>query len=64
VAAPIAIAFMLYRAPVWLGADPSEYSAWVLAFVVPWSIAGVTISVVVTRWLGARVRESNSNLNG
>jgi hypothetical protein len=37
---PFTVAFCLYWSPVWLGADPSEYHAWALVFIVPWFLAG------------------------
>ena len=44
---PLVISYSLYWSPVWLGADSSEYSAWAPLFIVPWYIAGATISSLV-----------------
>jgi hypothetical protein len=49
---PFAASYSLYWLPVWMGADPSEYSAWALLFVGPWSVAGVLASSVVLYWVG------------
>jgi uncharacterized membrane protein len=49
---PLAISYCLYWAPVWLGADSSEYSSWSGVFVVPWSLVGILASVAVM--LGVR----------
>jgi hypothetical protein len=46
--APFVFSYCLYWAPVWLGANPSEYSSWVLAFIVPWYLIGTFLSVVVS----------------
>ena len=45
--APIAISYCLYWSPVWLGAEPSEYSSWSGAFVMPWSLVGIMASAAV-----------------
>ena len=37
---PLILAYSLYWLPVWLGADPSEYSAWALLSVGTWFLAG------------------------
>jgi len=47
VGAPVIVSYSLYWSPVWLGANPSEYSAWSLAFILPWSLVGVLVSVAV-----------------
>lgn len=44
---PLAFAYCLYWTPVWLGNDPSEYSAWQFVVIVPWFIAGVISSSIV-----------------
>lgn len=44
VAVPVLLAYLLYWSPVWLGADASEYSAWSLAFIVPWGLVGALAS--------------------
>lgn len=45
--APIAISYCLYWSPVWLGAEPSEYSSWSGVFVIPWSLVGILASIAV-----------------
>src|SRR5574337_2205126 len=47
VALPAAAAYALYWAPVWLGADPSEYSAWFFVCFVPWFLSGTTTAFTV-----------------
>ena len=51
---PFIIAFSLYWSPVWLGADPSEYHAWALVFIIPWFLAGALPSAVIARILKKR----------
>ena len=48
-AMPYVFAHSLYWAPVWLGAHPSEYSAWALAVVGFWYIVGAILSVFVAK---------------
>lgn len=43
---PLLVALALYKAPVWRGADASEYSAWILAVVLPWAAAGWAAAVL------------------
>jgi hypothetical protein len=45
--APMVISYCLYWAPVWLGADSTEYSSWSGVFVIPWSLVGILASVAV-----------------
>lgn len=52
---PLATAVGLYWVPVWRGADPSEYSAWLLAVVPPWYGAGL-LTAAVTCWAVRRLR--------
>jgi len=48
VIAPIVISYCLYWSPVWLkGHSSSEYSSWEGLFVVPWSLAGFVVFVVI-----------------
>lgn len=47
VAASALLAYTLYWAPVWLGADASEYSTWSLALIIPWSLVGALASTPV-----------------
>jgi len=51
---PFIIAFCLYWTPVWLGADPSEYHAWALVFIIPWFLAGALPSAAIVRILKKR----------
>src|SRR5437868_1472590 len=37
---PLTLAYSLYWLPVWLGSDPSEYSAWAVLVVGTWFLAG------------------------
>jgi hypothetical protein len=37
---PFSLAYCLYWLPVWLGAEPSEFSAWAILFVGAWFLAG------------------------
>jgi hypothetical protein len=48
---PFTVAFCLYWSPVWLGADPSEYHAWALVFIVPWFLAGAIPAAAIVRIL-------------
>jgi hypothetical protein len=41
---PSIFAYSLYRLPVWLGDDASEYSAWAVLLVGAWFIAGAVPS--------------------
>jgi Fe2+ transport system protein B len=52
VVVPFVISFCLYRLPVWLGADGSEYSSWQFLFVGAWFLAGVIPSALVVFILG------------
>lgn len=45
--APIIISHCLYWSPVFFGADSSEYLAWYSFFVLPWSIVGILLSIVI-----------------
>jgi predicted membrane protein len=47
VTAPLAIALIIYWGPTWRRADAPEYSAWVLALVIPWYVGGVVASALV-----------------
>jgi hypothetical protein len=44
---PFIFAYCLYWSPVWLGSDPSEYSAWAVLIVAVWFLAGAVPSVVM-----------------
>lgn len=49
---PLALAFCLYWLPVWLGANPSEYSSWSFLFVGAWFLAGAVPSAVAVLIFG------------
>lgn len=51
---PVLISYSLYWAPVWLGRDSSEYSAWALVCIIPWSVAGVIASIIIERLITSR----------
>jgi hypothetical protein len=44
---PILMAYLLYWMPVWCGANSSEYSAWLLLFMVVWGGVGLVASASV-----------------
>jgi hypothetical protein len=46
VLSPFVFSYGLYWAPVWLGADPSEYYSWSLLFIIPWGFAGLSASLI------------------
>ena len=52
VAVPLILASCLYWLPVWLGANPSEYSSWEFLIVGAWFLAGAIPSVAVVLILG------------
>ncbi len=57
--APLAISCFIYWSPVWFGGYSSPgYSTWGLAFVIPWTIAGVVASGIASdlrlRWLNSK----------
>ena len=45
---PLILAYCVYWIPVWLGANPSEYSAWEAVGVGILSLGGLVASVLVT----------------
>jgi len=47
VVVPFGLAYSLYRLPVWLGADASEYGAWEGICVGAWFLAGMAPSAVI-----------------
>jgi hypothetical protein len=51
---PFTVAVCLYWSPVWLGADPSEYHAWALVFILPWFLTGAIPSAAIVRLLQKR----------
>jgi hypothetical protein len=57
VVVPFTFAYCLYRIPVWLGSDPSEYDAWAILFVGTWFLAGFFPSAVLV--LVLRKRHAN-----
>ena len=55
---PFALAYLLYWSPVWFGgSDPSEYSAWVLICVVPWTLVGMAVSITVAGLIRRMIAE-------
>ena len=52
---PIFLAYSLYRLPVWLGSDPSEYSAWAVLVVGTWFLSGAIPSTALIVVLGKRI---------
>jgi hypothetical protein len=56
IAIPFALAYCLYWSPVWFGADPSEYGAWVLIGVGAWFLAGFVPSIILVPYLRTRKR--------
>ena len=51
---PLLFAYSLYWLPVWLGSDPSLYSAWAVLFVGAWFLSGAVPSTVLVRVLQKR----------
>jgi hypothetical protein len=51
---PFIFAYSLYWLPVWLGADPSEYSPWAILVVGTWFVSGATSSAVLVLILRKR----------
>jgi len=51
---PFLLAYSLYWLPVWLGSDPSEYSAWAILFVGAWFLSGAIPSTVLVTVLQKR----------
>src|ERR1035437_7949354 len=42
---PLLFSIALYWSPVWfVGPQSSDYFAWALACIIPWTIAGATVS--------------------
>jgi hypothetical protein len=52
VVVPFVVSFCLYRLPVWLGADSSEYSSWQFLVVGVWFLAGMIPSALVIFTIG------------
>lgn len=59
--APALLSYGLYWAPVQAGADPSEYSAWAMICIVPWSAIGILTSIAVM--IGVRQHMKNNQSN-
>jgi len=53
--APFVLSYCLYRSPVWLGANPDEYSSWALLFIGSWFLAGIIPSAGIV-FVGGRRR--------
>lgn len=54
---PALLSYGLYWVPVQAGADPSEYSAWAMICIVPWSAIGILTSLAVM--IGVRQHMKN-----
>lgn len=54
VVVPFTVAYCLYWSPVWLGSDPSEYSAWAVLVVGTWFLAGAIASALTVLILQKR----------
>jgi hypothetical protein len=55
---PIVIAAALYWFPVFLGAPSTEYSAWAVIFIAPWSVAGAAAAALVVVVRSRRAAQS------
>ena len=55
---PAVLSYVLYWSPVWLGANPSEYSGWAPLLISTWFTAGVIPSVVVIVFAKAATHEN------
>jgi len=44
---PLILAYSLYWLPVWLGADPSEFSVWAVLVIGIWFLAGAIPSAAI-----------------
>jgi predicted membrane protein len=51
---PLIFTYCLYWTPVWLGADPVEYHAWMFLFLLVWGLAGAIPSMAVVHYLAKR----------
>ena len=54
VVVPFIFAYSLYWLPVWLGSDPSEYSAWAVLCVGSWFLSGAVPSAALVLVLRKR----------
>ena|SRR5437867_8960777 len=45
---PLALSYVCYWMPVWLGGSPDQHFSWELLVVGAWFVAGLVASVVVT----------------
>ena len=52
VASPLFVSLVVYWWPEANGGSASEYSAWMLLFVVPWFLVGLVSSVAVSFTIG------------
>jgi hypothetical protein len=48
---PCVIAYSLYWTPVWCGKNASEYWSWAPLLIVPWSGAGLMVSVLMYNYI-------------
>jgi hypothetical protein len=61
---PLVLAYSLYWSPVWLGADPSEYSSWAPLFILPWFLAGLLASITLVYLINRKHRVVNKLKRG
>ena len=61
---PLVLSYSLYWSPVWLGADPSEYSSWAILFIGPWFLAGAVSSALVIFLITQRKGIANVEKHG
>jgi len=54
---PSVIAWCVYWTPVWMGAPPSEYSAWSGIFVAVWGVPATIASALVVFAVGRLSRD-------
>lgn len=61
---PFPIAYSVYWAPVWLGANVSEYAVWAPLFIIPWYLASVALTVLLLHLAGKLKRGNKSRPSG
>ena len=54
VGVPYLFAHSLYWSPVWLGEHPSEFTTWAVIFILPWYLAGLLVSLLVSYLIGRK----------
>ncbi len=60
---PFPIAYSVYLAPVWLGANVSEYAVWAPLFIILWYLASVALTVLLLHFSGKLKRGNKSRLS-